>query len=73
MRARSLALGLASDGEEELEFWGELVLGVETVREVDAADAAVGVDLDSKRRGGVSYSSDSNRPVLGGLGAGWLT
>ena len=39
--------GLAGDGEEELELGGQLVLGVQSVREVDSADAAVGVDLDS--------------------------
>jgi hypothetical protein len=36
---------LLSDGQEELELWGQLLLGVQAVREVDAADAAVGVDL----------------------------
>lgn len=46
-------MGLASDGEEELEFGRELVLGVEAVGEVNSADAAVGVDLDSKFK--VSY------------------
>jgi len=41
-------LGLAGDGQEKLELWGELVLGVQAVREVDSADAAVSVDLDSE-------------------------
>ena len=40
--------GLAGDGQEELEFGGELVFGVESVREVDSSDTAVGVDLDSE-------------------------
>ena len=44
----SLALGLASDGEEKLEFWGQLVLGVKAVGEVDTANTAVSVDLHSK-------------------------
>jgi len=44
----SLALGLSSDGKEEFEFWGELVLGVEAVREINAANTAVSVDLHSK-------------------------
>ena len=37
--------GLLLDGQEKLELRRELLLGVETVREVDAADAAVRVDL----------------------------
>ena len=48
-----LAWGFAGDGEEELEFWGEFVLGVEAVGEVNSANAAVSVDLHSKE--GVSY------------------
>ena len=43
----SHGLGLASDGEEKLEFWGELVLGVQAVGEVDSANTAVSVDLNS--------------------------
>ena len=43
-----MALRLAGDGQEELEFWGKLVLGIEAVREIDAADTAVGVNLNSK-------------------------
>jgi len=39
-------LGVLLDGQEEFEFGRELVLGVEAVGEVDAADAAVGVNLD---------------------------
>ena len=41
------ARGLLLDREEELELRRKLLLGVEAVREVDAADAAVGVDLDA--------------------------
>ena len=37
------------DGQEELELRRQLLLGVEAVREVDAADAAVGVDLHPQR------------------------
>ena len=44
----SSLLSLAGDGEEELELWRELVLGVEAVREVDSADSAVGVDLHAE-------------------------
>ena len=43
-----MAWGFAGDREEQLEFWGELILGVEAVGEVNSADAAVGVDLHSK-------------------------
>ena len=42
-------LALLLDGEVELELGGELLLAVEPVGEVDAADAAVGVDLDPQR------------------------
>jgi len=42
-----LALRLAGDGEEELEFGGQLVLGVEPVGEIDSANTAVSVDLNS--------------------------
>jgi hypothetical protein len=44
-----LALGFAGDGEEKLEFWGELVFGVEAVGEINTTDTAVGVDLNSKQ------------------------
>ena len=40
--------GLAGDGEEELELGGELVLGVEAVREIYSSDATVGVNLHSR-------------------------
>ena len=36
-----------SYGQEKLEFWGQLVFGVESIREVDASNTAVGVDLNS--------------------------
>ena len=45
----SLTLGFASDGQEELEFWGEFVFGVESVREINTSDSAVGVNLNSKK------------------------
>ena len=45
---RSLG-GFASDGEEELELGGELVFSVKAIREVDSSDAAVGMDLNSKK------------------------
>jgi len=44
----SLALGLAGNGQEELELGRQLVLGVESVGEVDSPDSAVGVDLHSQ-------------------------
>ena len=42
-----LALGLASNGQEELELGRELILGVEPVGEVDSANTAVSVNLNS--------------------------
>ena len=45
---RSLG-GFASDGEEELELGGELIFSVKAIREVDSSDAAVGMDLNSKK------------------------
>lgn len=44
-----LALRFASDGEEELELGRELVFGVEAVREIDSANTAVSVDLNSTK------------------------
>jgi hypothetical protein len=41
-------LGLAGNGEEKFELWGELVLGVEAIGEINSADTAVSVDLNSK-------------------------
>merc|ERR1719335_1217362 len=34
--------------EEQLELWGQLLLTVEAIREVDPPDAAVGVELDAQ-------------------------
>ena len=44
-----LAGRLACDGQEEFELGWELVLGVQPVREVDSANTAVRMDLNSKR------------------------
>jgi hypothetical protein len=44
-RARS---GGLCNGQEELELRGQLLLCVQPVRKVDAADAAIGVDLDAQ-------------------------
>jgi len=41
----SLALVGCGDGQEELEFWGQFFFTVEPVGKVNAADAAVCVDL----------------------------
>jgi hypothetical protein len=43
--ARTSSVILLGDGQEQLELWGKLLLGVQTVREVYSADATVGVDL----------------------------
>lgn len=40
---------LLGDGQEELELRGKLLLRVEAVGEIDAADAAVGVYLHAQR------------------------
>jgi len=37
------------DGQEQLELWGKLLLRVETVGKVDAANTAVSMDLYTKR------------------------
>ena len=42
-----LALGLAGNGQEELELGRELIFSVESVGEVDSANTAVGMDLNS--------------------------
>ena len=55
---RSL-LGLAGNGQEQFEFGRELVLGVESVREVNSSDSAVGVDLNSQGLYVVSTVSSS--------------
>ena len=41
-------LGLAGNGEEELELRRQLVLSVETIGEVDSSDSAVGMNLDAQ-------------------------
>ena len=46
----SLLLGTASHRQEQLEFWGELVFGVQPVGEIDSANTAVSVNLHSKHR-----------------------
>jgi len=48
MSRRSLG-GFAGDGEEELELGWELIFSVKAIREVDSSDAAVGMDLYSKK------------------------
>ena len=40
---------LSSDWQEKLEFWWELVLGVESVGEIYSSDSAVGMDLNSMK------------------------
>jgi hypothetical protein len=40
-QARSLLL---LDGEEELELWGQFLLGVQSVGKVDSSNPAIGVD-----------------------------
>jgi len=50
-----LAWRFSGNGEEELEFWGELVLSVQAVREVNSADAAVCMDLNSKKGSVTSF------------------
>ena len=42
-------LCFVGDGQVELELCGELILGVEAVREIYPSDATVGVDLYRKR------------------------
>ena len=39
---------LTGNWQEELELWWELILSVESIREVDSSDSAVGMDLDSE-------------------------
>merc|ERR1719152_740086 len=46
LRLRPLTL---LHGEEELELWRQLLLAVEAIREVDAAQPAIGVDLHAQR------------------------
>ena len=46
---RSDVSWLSSDWQEELELWWELILGVESVGEIDSSNSAVGVDLNSEQ------------------------
>ena len=39
---------LTGNWQEELELWWELVLGVESIGEIDSSDSAVGMDLNSQ-------------------------
>ena len=48
MLNHSLSLWLTGNWQEELELWWELVLGVESIGEIDSSDSAVSVDLNSK-------------------------
>ena len=41
-------MGFAGDGQEELELGWQLVLGVQTIGEVNSSDSAVSVNLYSK-------------------------
>jgi hypothetical protein len=40
-------LGFAGDGQEELELGWQLVLGVQTIGEVNSSDSAIGMNLHS--------------------------
>jgi len=44
----SLSLWLTGNWQEELELWWELVLGVESIGEIDSSDSAVSMDLHSE-------------------------
>ena len=50
-----LSLWLSSDWQEELEFGWKFILGVKSIGEVNSANTAVGVDLNS------IYSKVNNR------------
>jgi hypothetical protein len=47
--ARSLSLWFSSNWQEEFELWWQLILSVQSVREVDSSDSTVGVDLHPQR------------------------
>ena len=47
VRSHLLTLWLSSDRQEQFEFRWQFVLSVESVGEVNSADTAVGVDLNS--------------------------
>lgn len=44
----SLSLWLTGNWQEELELWRKLILGVESVGEVDSSNSAVSMNLNSK-------------------------
>jgi hypothetical protein len=47
-RIKKISLSLLLNGQKEFEFWGKLLLRVKAVREVNASNAAVGMDLDTE-------------------------
>ena len=53
--------GLAGDGEEELELGWELVLGVEAIGEINSANTAVSVDLNSRTKENLRSVTDSKK------------
>ena len=50
--SRGCSFGLvsstSSNGQEQFEFWGQLVFGLESVGEVNSTDSAISVNLDSE-------------------------
>ena len=44
----SLSLRLSSNRQEKFELWWELILSVESIREIDSSNSAVSMNLDSK-------------------------
>jgi len=49
MRGRSsLTLRFTGNWQEKLEFWGELVFGIESVGEIDSSNSTVCMNLNSK-------------------------
>ena len=64
---RSLTLWFSSDWQEQFEFWRQFILGVESIREVNSSDSAVGVDLHPQRLyvvGTVSSASEIRQVEL---------
>ena len=43
-----MALRFTGNWQEKFEFWGKLVLGIESVGEIDSSNSAVSMDLNSK-------------------------
>ena len=41
-------MGFAGNWQEKLELWWKLVFGIESVREVDSANTAVSVNLNTE-------------------------